>query len=199
MPGAPTVFAQITASLFQAEFARCAQRFPMPRSSRSFSAYDHFLALCFGQLTYRESLRDIVACLSARPNLQFHLGFRGRITRTNFAYANEHRDWRFFASVAQVLMRKAARLYQQSPADPKLPEMIFALDASIIDLSLKLFPWAFYARSQGAAMKLHALLSLKGNFPGFKGHRLALRSDRTSNHYLVARCLQPAVAPGALP
>ena len=66
----------------------------MPRSSRSFSAYDHFLALCFGQLTYRESLRDIVACLSARPNLQFHLGFRGRITRTNFAYANEHRDWR---------------------------------------------------------------------------------------------------------
>ena len=139
----------------------------MPRSSRSFSAYDHFLALCFGQLTYRESLRDIVACLSARPNLQFHLGFRGRITRTNFAYANEHRDWRFFASVAQVLMRKAARLYQQSPVDPKLPEMIFALDASIIDLSLKLFPWAFYARSQGAAMKLHALLSLKGNFPAW--------------------------------
>lgn len=139
----------------------------MPRCSRSFSAYDHFLALCFGQLTYRESLRDIVACLSARPNLQFHLGFRGRVTRTNFAYANEHRDWRFFASVAQVLMRKAARLYQQSQADPKLPEMIFALDASIIDLSLKLFPWAFYGRSQGAAMKLHALLSLKGNFPAW--------------------------------
>jgi len=139
----------------------------MPRSSRSFSAYDHFLALCFGQLTYRESLRDIVTCLSARPNLQFHLGFRGRLTRTNLAYASEHRDWRVFASVAQVLMRKAARLYQHSPPEPNLPESIFALDASIIELSLKLFPWAFYARSQRSAVKLHALLSLKGSFPAW--------------------------------
>jgi IS4 transposase len=167
MPSAPTVFSQITAPLFQAEFARCTERFPMPRSSRSFSAFDHFLALCFGQLTYRESLRDVITCLSARPNLQFHLGFRGRLTRTNFAYANAHRDWRVFAAVAAVLMRKAARLYAQGQSQGKRPEIVFAPDASIIDLSLKLFPWAFYARSRGSAVKLHALLSLRGNFPAW--------------------------------
>ena len=139
----------------------------MPRSSRSFSAFDHFLALCFGQLTYRESLRDVITCLSARQSLQYHLGFRGRLTRTNFAYANEHRDWRVFAAVASVLMRKASRLYAQDQAHGKLPDLIFALDASIIDLSLKLFPWAFYARSHRSAVKLHALLSLRGNFPAW--------------------------------
>ena len=139
----------------------------MPRSSRSFSAFDHFLVLCFGQLTYRESLRDIITCLSTRQSLQFHLGFRGRLTRTNFAYANEHRDWRVFAAVAEVLMRKAARLYENSDSDSKEPELVFALDASIIDLSLKLFPWAYYARTYRSAVKLHTLLSLRGNFPAW--------------------------------
>ena len=166
MPSAPTVFSQITSPLFQTEFARCTEKFPMPRSSRSFSAFDHFLALCFGQLTYRESLRDVITCLGARQNLHYHLGFRGRLTRTNFAYANEHRDWRVFAAVASVLMRKASHLYAD-PGEGKLPELIFALDASIIDLSLKLFPWAFYARSHGSAVKLHALLSLRGNVPAW--------------------------------
>ena len=139
----------------------------MARSSRTFSAFDHFLALCFGQLTYRESLRDIVTCLSARPELQYHLGFRGRVTRTNFAYANQHRDWRVFAGVAQILMRRAARLYQNAQGQVELPELVFALDASIIDLSLKLFPWLYYARSKGSAVKLHTLLSLKGNLPAW--------------------------------
>ena len=109
----------------------------MPRSSRTFSAYDQFLALCFGQLTYRESLRDIVACLRARPKLQYHLDFRGWLTRTNFAYANEHRDWRVFAAVAEVLIRRAARLYNQPAEDLDFPQVAFALDASIIHLSLK--------------------------------------------------------------
>jgi hypothetical protein len=167
MPDAPTVFSQIIAPLFQAEFARCAERYPTPRSSRSFSAYDHFLALCFGQLTYRESLRDIITCLSTRQSLQFHLGFRGRLTRTNFAYANEHRDWRVFAAVAEVLMRKAARLYENSGDGSKWPERVFALDASIIDLSLKLFPWAYFARTHRSAVKLHTLLSLRGTFPAW--------------------------------
>jgi len=167
MPNAPTVFSQITAPLFQTEFARCAERYPMPRSSRSFSAYDHFLVLCFGQLTYRESLRDIITCLSNRQSLQFHLGFRGRLTRTNFAYANEHRNWRLFAAVAAVLMRKAARLYQRSSDSSQWPDLIFALDASIIDLSLKLFPWAYYARTYRSAVKLHTLLALRGNFPAW--------------------------------
>lgn len=139
----------------------------MRRSSRSFSAFDHFLALCFGHLTGRESLRDIITCLTARPRLQHLLGFRGRLTRTNLAYANEHRDWRVFAEVAQLLMRKAARLYGIDPARDGMPEVAYALDASIIYLSLKLFPWAFYPRSKASALKLHTLLSLRGSLPAW--------------------------------
>jgi hypothetical protein len=160
-----TVFSQITALLYQAEFTRCAQSFPMPRTSRSFSAYDHFLALCFGQLTYRESLRDIVACLQARAQMQYHLGFRGRITRTNFAYANERRDWRVFAAVAEVLIRRASKLYQNDPVDPDFPAVAAALDSSIIHLSLKLFPWAYWGRSRAGALKLHTLLAFRGSLP----------------------------------
>jgi Transposase DDE domain/Domain of unknown function (DUF4372) len=165
MPIQSTVFSQITAPLYQAEFSRCVELFPMPRSSRSFSAYDHFLALCFGQLTYRESLRDIVACLQARPPMQYHLGFRGKITRTNFAYANERRDWRVFAAVAEVLIRRARLLYQDDPVDPDFPAVAAALDSSILHLSLKLFPWAYWGRSRAGALKLHTLLSFKGNLP----------------------------------
>jgi hypothetical protein len=167
MPSSPTVFAQITSGIFPSEFARCIASFPMPRSSRSFSAFDHFLALCFGHLTGRESLRDVVTCLAARPPLQYRLGFRGRITRTNFAYANEHRDWRVFAAAAQALMRKAARLYRTDPVREGLPELAYALDASIIHLSLKLFPWAFYPRSNAGALKLHTLLALQGALPAW--------------------------------
>lgn len=162
-----TVFSQITAGLYTLEFARCVGQYPMPRTSRSFSAYDHFLALCFGQLTYRDSLRDIVTCLNARPRLQFHLGFRGRITRTNLAYANEHRDWRVFEAVAQVLMRRAQRLYADAPGDADLPQVAFALDSSIIHLSLSLFPWAYYPRSKAAALKLHTLLRIRGSLPAW--------------------------------
>ncbi len=137
----------------------------MKRSSRSFSAYDHFLALCFGQLTYRESLRDIVACLQARPRMQYHLGFRGRITRTNLAYSNENRDWRVFAGVAEVLMRRARALYQPENADPDFPAVALALDSSIIHLSIKIFPWAYWGRSRAGAMKLHTMLSFRGDLP----------------------------------
>src|SRR5215471_19710627 len=112
MPTQSPVFAQVTGALDPGEFARCVARFPMPRTSRSFSAYDHFLALCFGQLTYRESLRDIVACLNSKQSALYHLGFRGRLSRTNLAYANHHRDWHLFEAVAQLLMRRAARLYR---------------------------------------------------------------------------------------
>jgi hypothetical protein len=167
MPVHPTVFSQLTVSLYQAEFARCADLFPMPRRSRSFSAYDHFLALCFGQLTYRESLRDIVACLTSRPQMQYHLGFRGRLTRTNFAYGNEHRDWRVFASVAEILIRRARHLYQESAPDPDFPEVALALDSSIIHLSVKIFPWAYWGRSRAGALKLHTLLSFSGNLPAW--------------------------------
>jgi hypothetical protein len=137
----------------------------MRRTSRSFSAYDHFLALCFGQLTYRESLRDIIACLNARATMQYHLGFRGHLTRTNFAYANQWRDWRVFAAVAEVLMGRASQLYRIEKGDPDFPHVVFALDASIIHLSLNLFPWAYWGRSRAGALKLHTLIALKANLP----------------------------------
>lgn len=165
MPIRASVFSQLTAFLYQSEFQRCADAFPMPRSSRSFSAHDHFLAMCFGQLTYRESLRDIVACLQARPQMQYHLGFRGRITRTNLAYANEKRDWRVFAGIAEVLIRRARELYQTENADPDSSVVAAALDSSIIHLSVKLFPWAYWGRSRAGAIKLHTLLSFQGDLP----------------------------------
>jgi transposase len=165
MPVSKPIFSQILNGLHAQAFARCVERFPMRRASRGFSAYDHFLALCFGQLTYRESLRDIVACLNARQALQYHLGFRGRITRTNFAYANQWRDWRVFAAVAEVLIRRASQLYGDTQSDRDFPQVVLALDASIIHLSLKLFPWAYWARSRAGAVKLHALISLQGNLP----------------------------------
>jgi len=161
------VFSQITSVLYQTEFARCAEVFPTRRETRGLTEYDQFLALCFGQLTYRESLRDIVGCLEARKSLLYHLGFRGRVTRTNLAYANRHRDWRLFQAVAEILMKRAARLYQSESTDFDLPAIAFALDASIISLSLNLFPWGYYARSGRAALKLHLLLSLRGNLPAW--------------------------------
>lgn len=163
----PTVFSQITSALYPSEFARCAETFGTQRPTRGLTAYDHFLALCFGQLTYRESLRDIVACLGAKKSMLYHLGFRGNLARTNLAYANRHRDWRLFQALAQILMRRAGRLYRDHPLEPELPKVAFALDASIISLSLDLFPWGYYALSKRAALKLHLMLSLQGNLPAW--------------------------------
>ena len=167
MQPSATVFSQITSALYPAEFSRCAEQFPTTRPTRGLTPYDHFLALCFGQLTYRESLRDVVACLQARGPGLYHLGFRSHLSRTNLAYAGRHRDGRLFQALAQILMRRAARLYQDDPIDPELPRVAFALDSSIISLSLNLFPWGYYARSRQAALKLHLMLSLQGNVPAW--------------------------------
>jgi hypothetical protein len=167
MQSPSSVFSQIAGALHPEEFSRCAQLFPNARVTRGLSEYDQFLALCFGQLTYRESLRDVVLCLGAKQPLLYHLGFRGHLSRTNLAYANAHRDWGLFQALAEVLMRRAARLYQEDPADSNLPEVAFALDSSIISLSLNLFPWGYYARSRQAALKLHLMLSLQGNLPAW--------------------------------
>jgi hypothetical protein len=161
-----TVFSQITDALYPGEFGRCVQRFPGRRPTRGLSEYDHFLALCFGQLTYRDSLRDIVACLNAKRPALYHLGFRRRLSRTNLAYANHHRDWHLFEAVAQLLMRRAARLYHDCPSDPELPNLSFALDSSLIALSLKLFNWGHYNRFK-RALKLHLMLSLQGKLPAW--------------------------------
>jgi len=154
------------AGLNQMELARAAARFPMPRTSRSLSPYDHFAAMVFAQLTYRESLRDIEACLGSRRQLLYRSGIRGEVKRCNLAYANEHRDWQLFADVAAVLMRRARRLYQDQPAELGLEGDLFALDATLIELSLALFPWARWQRNH-AAMKLNVLLDLRGDIPAF--------------------------------
>ncbi len=166
MQGPPTVFSQIADALYPQEFGRCLKDFPTRRPTRGLSEYDHFLALCFGQLTYRESLRDIVACLNSKPSALYHMGFRGLLSRTNLAYANHHRDWRLFEAVAQLLMRRAARLYHDCPSDPELPNLGFALDSSLIALSLKLFGWGYYNRFK-RAIKLHLMLSLQGKLPAW--------------------------------
>ncbi|MBE7539310.1 MAG: IS4 family transposase [Opitutaceae bacterium] len=162
----PTVFAQVLAGLNQMELARAAARFPMPRASRSLSAYDHFAAMVFAQLTYRESLRGIEACLGSRSARAYHMGIRGRVTRTNLAYANEHRDWRVFAEIAAVLMRRARRLYAESPFELGLEADLFALDATVIELSLALCPWARWQKEQ-ASVKLNVLLDLRDDIPIF--------------------------------
>lgn len=157
-------FAQIMSFLDPTEFARCVAQYPMQRPPRGLSAFDHFLALSFAQLTHRESLRDLAVCLQS--SRAYHAGFRTRPTRTNLAYASQHRDWRVFAAVAEVLMRRVRRCYEMTPHDPELPEVCYALDASFIDLSLALFPWANWQPTD-ASVKLHALLSLHTRSPAW--------------------------------
>jgi len=166
MHNPPTVFAQIMAGLDATELARATGRFPMPRASRTLRAYDHFAAMVFAQLTYRESLRGIETCLNARPGLAYRMGIRGRVTRTNLAYANEHRDWRVFAEVAGVLMRRAQRLSADVPLALGLEADLFALDATVIELSLALFPWARWKQTL-ASVKLNVLLDLRSDIPVF--------------------------------
>jgi hypothetical protein len=158
------VFAQLLNGLDPTEFARCAAHFPLRRSPRGLSAFDHFLALIFAQLTHRESLRDLAVCLQSER--AYHAGFRSRPTRTNLAYANRHRDWRVFAAVAGLLMRRVRRAYQTQPRELELPEVCYALDASMIHLSLAVFPWAHW-QTKAAAVKLHTLLSLRSLSPAW--------------------------------
>lgn len=195
MNNAPTVFAQIIAGLDATELARAAARFPMPRASKTLRAYDHFAAMVFAQLTYRESLRGIEACLNARPALAYHMGIRGRVTRTNLAYANDHRDWRVFAEVAGVLMRRAQRLQTDTPPALGLEADLFALDATVIELSLALFPWARWKQTL-ASVKLSVLLDLRGDIPVFaslhegKRHEVAALDEmpvQSGNYYVMDR------------
>jgi len=186
-PG-PTVFAQILAGLNRMELARAAAKFPMPRASRSLTAHDHFAAMVFAQLTNRESLRGIEACLMGRRALAYRMGIRGRVTRTNLAYANEHRDWQVFAEIAGVLMRRAQRLYGDTPPELGLDADLFALDATVIELSLALFPWARWQKAQ-ASVKLNVLLDVRNDLPVFA-------SLHAGNRHEVASLDEIPVYPG---
>jgi len=160
------VFAQVMELAPWHTFRRLVVKYRGDFNVRSFSCLDQFLCMAFAQLTYRESLRDIEACLQAQPAKIYHLGIRGNVSRSALADANEGRDWRIYCEFAQALIRIARRLYAEEPLAVELSETVYALDATTIDLCLSLFPWAPF-RSTKAAVKLHTLLDLRGAIPVF--------------------------------
>ncbi|MGB8433499.1 MAG: IS4 family transposase [Burkholderiales bacterium] len=160
------VFAQITQHLPLTTFRRCVARYDGEHKVKTFSCLDQYLCMAFAQLTYRESLRDIEACLRAQADKLYHMGIRSRVSRSTLADANEVRDWRIYAEFAHSLIGIARRLYAQESFGVELKETVYALDASTIDLCLSVFPWAPF-RSTKAAIKLHTLLDLRGNIPTF--------------------------------
>src|SRR5213595_98963 len=160
------VFAQLMDLLPLHAFHRSVQRYEGQRYVKSFSSLDQFLVMAFAQLTFRESLRDVEACLSAVPSKLYHMGIRSSVSRSTLADANESRDWRIFADFAQALIGIARRLYRDEDFGLQLNETVYALDATTIDLCLALFPWAKFRQHKGA-VKLHTLLDLRGNIPTF--------------------------------
>ena len=160
------VFAQLTSHLPLTTFRRCVAAYDGEHKIKTFSCLEQFLCLAFAQLTYRESLRDIEACLRAQNEKLYHMGIRSWISRSTLADANEVRDWRIYAIFAQRLIAMARKLYIDEPFGVDLKETVYALDATTIDLCLSVFPWAPF-RTTKAAIKLHTLLDLRGNIPAF--------------------------------
>jgi hypothetical protein len=161
-----TVFTQLMEHLPSYEFQKCVARYRGDSHDRGFSCRDQYLAMTFAQLTYRESLRDIEACLGAMSGKLYHMGFRGRVARSTLADSNDAHDWRIYADFAQVLIRIARPLYAADPIGVDLDQSLYALDSTTIDLCLSLFPWARF-RKHKAAVKMHTLLDLHGNIPTF--------------------------------
>jgi hypothetical protein len=159
-----TVFSQLVDFLPSYQFQLCVDRYQGHRYVKDFSCWDQFLCLAFAQLTYRESLRDIEACLRAQQPKLYHMGFRGPVRRNTLAHANEHRSWRIYADFAQILIATARDLYRDEPFGVELSETVYALDSTTIDLCLALFPWGKFRRHK-SAVKLHTLLDLRGCIP----------------------------------
>jgi Domain of unknown function (DUF4372)/Transposase DDE domain len=161
-----TIFSQVVELIHPQQFRRCVARYRGDYKVKAFSCWDQFLCMAFAQLTFRESLRDIEDCLKARSDQLYHLGFRSRVCRSTLADANEVRDWRIYADLATLLIKKARRLYSGQPIDVELQQSVYALDSTTIDLCLNLFPWARFLSTKGA-IKLHTLLDLRGPIPSF--------------------------------
>lgn len=161
-----TVFSQVIDFLPMHEFHKCVQRCEGNHKVKSFSCFDQFLCMAFAQLTYRESLRDIEACLRSMQEKLYHMGIRGKVFRSTLADANENRDWRMYADFAQVLIHKARALYSNDEFCIDLDQTVYALDSTTIDLCLSLFPWAKFRKYKGA-IKLHTLMDLRGSIPSF--------------------------------
>ena len=166
MNAGKTLFSQLMDCLPWSTFARIVARYHGDHSVQTFPCTEQYRALAFAQLTFRESLRDIEACLSAQPAKLLHMGFRGPVRRSTLADANEVRDWRIYAEFAQRLIAQARRLYAGESLLGELDTTVYALDSTTIDLCLSLFPWAHF-RSTKAAVKMHTLLDLRGNIPSF--------------------------------
>jgi hypothetical protein len=161
-----TVFSQLLSFLPDREFRRCVARYGGDARLRGFSCWDQYLSMAFAQLTYRDSLRDIEACLRSLGGKLYHMGFRSRVARSTLTDANDTHNWRIFADFAQVLIRIARPLHSSDPIGVELDHSLYALDSTTIDLCLSLFPWARF-RKHKAAVKMHALLDLHGNIPTF--------------------------------
>jgi len=161
-----TVFSQVIAQLAHTEFQKCVARYDGDRHLRSLSCWDQYLAMACAQLTYRESLRDIEACLRSMSGKLYHMGFRNKVPRSTLADANETHDWRIFADFAQHLIGIARPLHAEDPIGVDLDHSLYALDSTSIDLCLSLFPWAKF-RQHKAAVKMPTLLDLHGNIPTF--------------------------------
>ena len=166
MNSGKTVFAQILEHVPRYEFDKAVQRYRGHYRLHRFSCYDQFLCLAFAQLTYRESLRDIETCLNSQHDKLYHIGFRGAVSRSTLADANERRDYRIFQDFGYHLIQLAQRLYQSEELAIQLEEALYALDSTTIDLCLALFPWATFRKTK-AAIKIHTLLNLRGAIPTF--------------------------------
>jgi hypothetical protein len=161
-----TIFAQLTDYLSLPAFRQCVERYKGDHRVHNFSCYDQFLCLVFAQLTYRESLRDIEACLRVAGPKLYHMGFRCQVSRNTLAKANENRDWRIYADFAMVLIQEARKLYATEAFGVNLKRTAYALDATTIDLCLSVFPWAKF-RDRKGGVKTTVLLALRGNIPVF--------------------------------
>jgi len=166
MNTSPTVFRQLLQFFPRHEFNLCIRRYRGDYRARSFSTFDQFLCLAYAQLAGRESLRDIETCLNSHREKLYHIGFRGVVSRSTLADANERRDWRIFQDFGQVLIRMAQQLYQGEPLAIELEQPLFAFDSTTIKLCLSLFPWAEFRKTK-AAVKMHTLINLRGPIPTF--------------------------------
>jgi transposase len=178
------IFAQLMEFLPRHEFNACVRRYRGDFRSRGFSCRDQFLAMIFAQLTYRESLRDVETCLRSLAPKLYHAGFRGKISRSTLARANETRDWRIYHDFAQRLIGRARALYAGQPLAVALDNTVYALDSTVIELCLSLFPWAHSQRQKGA-IKLHTLLDVRGSIPCVVRVSTAKTADSTVLDHLL--------------
>jgi hypothetical protein len=164
MNSGSTIFSQLVGFLSHYEFQKCVSRYDGEHKVQSFSCWDQYLCMAFAQLTYRESLRDIEACLRVAKDKLYHMGIRSKVSRNTLSNANMIRDWRIFADFGQKLIAEARTLYANEDFGVDLDETIYALDSTTIDLCLSLFPWARFRKNKGA-VKMHTLLDVRGSIP----------------------------------